>query len=217
MNGPRERHGEWWTKAGGSAAQCGPAGADTARGYSGASGASTCRGERYPDGGEASQTTTVAGHPGNTPGRHTEARRRGQNPEAGETAQRPPERYHRLNVIIDTSKCNYAAPESFRAIGPAPRIPGAGGDRYHSRRTLEVLPTIEGEDPSGRSFVGLLAGGVDALPHVRTGRKFSVVMVSEMEYAQLVFYLVLFSFLMNAVGAGFMLTKGVVPSGNSNG
>jgi hypothetical protein len=37
-----------------------------------------------------------------------------------------------------------------------------------------------------------------------------------MEYAKLVFYLVLFSFLVTAVGTGFMLTKGVVPSGNSN-
>ena len=58
---------------------------------------------------------------------------------------------------IVTSEYNYTRPESFRAIGPAPRIPGADLGRYHSRRTLEVLPTIEGEDPSGRSFVGLLA------------------------------------------------------------
>ncbi len=71
----------------------------------------------------------------------------------------------------NTSKYNHAAPESFRAISPAPRIPGADLDCYHSRRTLEVLPTIEGEDLSGRSFVGLLAGGVDALPHVSEGQK----------------------------------------------
>ena len=69
-----------------------------------------------------------------------------------------------------TSEYNYTPPESFRAIGPAPRIPGAGLDGDQSRRTLEVLPTIEGQYPTGRAgFIRRRWGGVHSLPHVSEG------------------------------------------------